>query len=244
MFSKKNITFVVGNKRKNVMLTKYGTDNIIVMLIIGGILIFSPLFVSNNYLSITFFTLGLLLIMFTFWFFRDPDRKVPEEAKTDTSLVLSPADGKVVEIVEEDENYYLKDKVRRISIFLSPLDVHVNRVPATGEIEFYDYNPGKYLVAYHPKSSELNEQSRIGLRSPHGKIFFKQIVGIVARRLVCELKVGDKVNAGDKFGMMKFGSRMDVMVPLDAEVLVKVGDRVKACETIISKLIWERLDFA
>ncbi|HOK15268.1 MAG TPA: phosphatidylserine decarboxylase family protein [Candidatus Kapabacteria bacterium] len=237
MFSKKNITFVVGNKRKNVMLTKYGTDNIIVMLIIGGILIFSPLFVSNNYLSITFFTLGLLLIMFTFWFFRDPDRKVPEEAKTDTSLVLSPADGKVVEIVEEDENYYLKDKVRRISIFLSPLDVHVNRVPATGEIEFYDYNPGKYLVAYHPKSSELNEQSRIGLRSPHGKIFFKQIVGIVARRLVCELKVGDKVNAGDKFGMMKFGSRMDVMVPLDAEVLVKVGDRVKACETIISKLI-------
>ncbi|HPP40610.1 MAG TPA: phosphatidylserine decarboxylase, partial [Candidatus Kapabacteria bacterium] len=216
MFSKKNITFVVGNKRKNVMLTKYGTDNIIVMLIIGGILIFSPLFVSNNYLSITFFTLGLLLIMFTFWFFRDPDRKVPEEAKTDTSLVLSPADGKVVEIVEEDENYYLKDKVRRISIFLSPLDVHVNRVPATGEIEFYDYNPGKYLVAYHPKSSELNEQSRIGLRSPHGKIFFKQIVGIVARRLVCELKVGDKVNAGDKFGMMKFGSRMDVMVPLDA----------------------------
>jgi len=237
MFSKKNITFVVGNKRKNVMLTKYGTDNIIVMLIIGGILIFSPLFVSNNYLSMTFFTLGLLLIMFTFWFFRDPDRKVPEEAKTDTSLVLSPADGKVVEIVEEDENYYLKDKVRRISIFLSPLDVHVNRVPATGEIEFYDYNPGKYLVAYHPKSSELNEQSRIGLRSPHGKIFFKQIVGIVARRLVCELKVGDKVNAGDKFGMMKFGSRMDVMVPLDAEVLVKVGDRVKACETIISKLI-------
>ncbi|HPU24425.1 MAG TPA: phosphatidylserine decarboxylase family protein [Candidatus Kapabacteria bacterium] len=237
MFSKKNITFVVGNKRKNVMLTKYGTDNIIVMLIIGGILIFSPLFVSNNYLSITFFTLGLLLIMFTFWFFRDPDRKVPEEAKTDTSLVLSPADGKVVEIVEEDENYYLKDKVRRISIFLSPLDVHVNRVPATGEIEFYDYNPGKYLVAYHPKSSELNEQSRIGLRTPHGKIFFKQIVGIVARRLVCELKVGDKVNAGDKFGMMKFGSRMDVMVPLDAEVLVKVGDRVKACETIISKLI-------
>ncbi len=218
------------------MLTKYGTDNIIVMLIIGGILIFSPIIVSHKYLGIVLFTVGLLLILFTFWFFRDPERKVPEEARIDKSLVLSPADGKVVEIVEEDENFYLKSKARRISIFLSPLDVHVNRVPATGEIEFYDYNPGKYLVAYHPKSSELNEQSRIGLKTPYGKIFFKQIVGILARRLVCELKVGDKVNAGDKFGMMKFGSRMDVMVPLSAEVLVKVGDKVKACETIISKL--------
>lgn len=233
---KKNITFVVGNNRKNVMLTKYGTDNIIVMLIIGGILIFSPLFISNKYISIILFSIGLLLILFTFWFFRDPERTVPEKARADNSFVLSPADGKVVEIVEEEENYYLKNKARRISIFLSPLDVHVNRVPATGEIEFYDYNPGKYLVAYHPKSSELNEQSRIGLKTEHGKIFFKQIVGIVARRLVCELKVGDKVKAGEKFGMMKFGSRMDVMVPLDAQVFVKVGDRVKACETIISKL--------
>jgi|YNPMSStandDraft_2_1061718.scaffolds.fasta_scaffold04493_3 phosphatidylserine decarboxylase len=218
------------------MLTRYGTDNIIVMLIIGGILIFSPIIIDNKYISFVLFILGLLLILFTFWFFRDPERKIPEKAKEDSSIILSPADGKVVEIVVEDENHYMKSEVKRISIFLSPLDVHVNRVPASGRVEFYDYFPGKYFVAYHPKSSEKNEQSRIGVRTEYGKIFFKQIVGIVARRLVCDLKVGEKVEAGQKFGMMKFGSRMDVMLPLDAEIYVKIGDRVVGGETILGKL--------
>lgn len=218
------------------MLTKYGTDNIVVMLIIGGILIFTPLLISNKYVSFVLFVLGIILVLFTFWFFRDPERKIPEEVKKDKSFIISPADGKIVEIIEEDENYYMQSKVKRISIFLSPLDVHVNRVPASGIVEYYDYFPGKYLVAYHPKSSEKNEHSKIGLKTEYGKIFFKQIVGILARRLVCELKNGDTVEAGQKFGMMKFGSRMDVMLPLDAEIFVKVRDKVVGGETILGRL--------
>lgn len=218
------------------MLTRYGTDNIVVMLIAGVVLILGLWYLPKQWLAIPAAIAGVLLVLFTLWFFRDPDRTVPKDAVNDLSLVVAPADGKVVEVIEELETHYMNSRVRRISIFLSPLDVHVNRSPVTGEVEFYNYNPGKYLVAYHPKSSELNEQSRIGVNTPYGKVFFKQIVGIVARRLVCELKVGDKVQTGEKFGMMKFGSRMDVMISLESEVYVKVGDRVVAGETIIAKL--------
>ncbi len=218
------------------MLTKYGIDNVVVMLIVGVALILSLWYLPQRWLSIPIAALGLLLVLFAFWFFRDPDRTTPSEALEDSSIVIAPADGRVVEIIEEPENYYMKETVRRVSIFLSPLDVHVNRSPVSGKVEFYHYNPGKYLVAYHPKSSDENEQSRIGVMTDYGKILFKQIVGIVARRLVCELKVGDSVKVGDKFGMMKFGSRMDVMLPLDAAIKVKVGDRVVAGESEIARL--------
>ena len=124
----------------------------------------------------------------------------------------------------------------QISIFLSPLNVHVNRIPISGVIEYFKYNPGKYLVAYHPKSSELNEQTYIGLRSKYAKILFKQIVGIVARRLVWDIKEGDTVKIGQRFGMMKFGSRMDVIVSPEAEINVKTGDRVVGAETVIARL--------
>ncbi len=218
------------------MLTKYGTDNIIVMLIGGILFIIVGYFVSKQYISIPLYIVGFILILFTLWFFRDPDRQVPDEAKSDESILISPADGKVVQIIDVEESLYLRSNAKQISIFLSPIDVHVNRSPASGVVEFYTYNPGDYLVAYHPKSSELNEQSKIGLKTKYGKILFKQIVGILARRLVCELKVGDSINTGDKFGMMKFGSRMDVIIPTDTEILVKKGDRVVAGETIIAKL--------
>ncbi len=218
------------------MLTRYGTDNIVIMLAVGVLLVLSFLVVSKPYIYIPLIALGFLLILFTLWFFRDPERSLPTEALADNSLLISPADGKVVEIVDEDEPHYIKARVKRISIFLSPLDVHVNRIPLGGKVEYYDYKPGDYLVAYHPKSSEKNEQSRIGVATPYGKIFFKQIVGIVARRLVCELKVGDEVRTGDRFGMMKFGSRMDIMVAPDTEIYCKVGDRVVAGESIMAKL--------
>ncbi len=218
------------------MLTKYGTDNIIVMLAIGLAMLASLWYLPKYWLSIPLAVLGIILILFTFWFFRDPERVLPERALSDTSLVISPADGKIVEIVDEREDFYMKDSVRRISIFLSPLDVHVNRIPISGVVEYYDYNPGAYMVAYHPKSSEKNEQSRIGVKTQHGKIFFKQIVGIVARRLVCDLKVGDSVRVGEKFGMMKFGSRMDIMLLPDSEIYVTIGDRVVAGETVIAKI--------
>lgn len=218
------------------MLTRYGTDNIIIMLIAGTVLLVASYFIDKLWLQIPLGLLGIILIVMTFVFFRDPERTVPQAVLHDNSLILAPSDGKIVQIIEIDENKYLKSKAVQISIFLSPLDVHVNRNPVSGIVEYYKYNPGQYLVAYHPKSSELNEHSLIGVSTPYGKVLFKQIVGILARRLVCELKVGDTVTIGERFGMMKFGSRMDVMIDTDSDIMVKVGDRVVAAETIIAKL--------
>ncbi|MFA7325447.1 MAG: phosphatidylserine decarboxylase family protein [Candidatus Kapaibacterium sp.] len=218
------------------MLTRYGTDNILIMLGIAAVLLVSGYFVENKFLTYSFVGLGLIFALFTLWFFRDPDRTIPPEAITDASIVISPADGKIVQMEVENERYYLKGESKRVSIFLSPIDVHVNRTPVSGVVEFYEYVPGDYLVAYHPKASEKNEHSRIGVKTEYGKVFYKQIVGLVARRIVCELKIGDTIQVGDKIGMMKFGSRMDIAMEPDAEILVKIGDRVVAGETIIAKL--------
>jgi phosphatidylserine decarboxylase len=218
------------------MLTKYGTNNIIIMITFGIILIIAGIFIHKIWLTSILEILGALLILFTLWFFRDPERKIPEYAINDHSIVLSPADGKIVEIVEENEQVYLNEKCIRISIFLSPLDVHVNRSPLTGKIEYFRYHPGDYLVAYHPKSSSKNEQTHIGIVNEIGKVFFKQIVGILARRLVWDIKEGDSLIVGQRFGMMKFGSRMDISVRTNSEIKVKVGDKVIAGISQIAKL--------
>ena len=175
-----------------------------------------------------------LMLGFILYFFRDPQRSAPAGAG---SLLLAPADGKVVVVKEVEEPLYLKGPARQISIFLSPLDVHVNRIPADGVIEFDQYVSGDYLVAWHPKASEKNERSQLGLRHPSGlRILFKQIAGAVARRVVYHVTVGDTVKAGQRFGIVKFGSRMDVLVPPTVEVEVEVGDRVRAGETILGRL--------
>ena len=219
------------------MLSSYAKDNIIVMLTVGVILIgVGVYFFNNKFIAVSTFIAGGLLILFTLWFFRDPERKVPIEALNDASLIVSPADGTILEIVEEEEKHYLHNRSKRISIFLSPLNVHVNRCPVSGFVEFYRYNKGDYIIANHPKSSELNEQSHIGVKTEFGKVFFKQIVGVVARRLVCEIKEQDTIKVGERFGMMKFGSRMDIAVDTNTELYVKIGDKVVAGETIIGKL--------
>ncbi len=218
------------------MLTRYGTDNIVIMLGISLLLIGVTYFLSNIYLKSLLILFGFVIALFTVWFFRDPDRIIPKEAQKDDRIILAPADGKVVEVLEEYEKHYLKSECKRISIFLSPIDVHVNRSPVTGIVEMVNYNPGDYLVAWHPKSSELNEQSHIGVQNSYGKVFFKQIVGVLARRIVFELKVGDKLSSGERFGMMKFGSRMDISLPLNSEILINKGQSVVAGETIIAKL--------
>ena len=174
------------------------------------------------------------VVGFTLYFFRDPQRTPPPDAET---LLLAPADGKVVVVEEVDEPLYLKGRARQVSIFLSPLNVHVNRAPADGVIEYDQYVPGEYLVAWHPKASELNERSQLGLRHPSGlKILFKQIAGAVARRVVYHVTVGDTLTAGQRFGIVKFGSRMDVLVPLEVAIDVEVGDRVRAGETVLGRL--------
>lgn len=175
---------------------------------------------------------GLLFLLFTLFFFRNPKRVPPEG----DDLLLAPADGKVISISRVTENAYIKGEATQISIFLSPLDVHVNWVPAAGKIEYLKYHPGLYLVAWHEKSSTLNERSEFGLLHPSGtKIFFRQITGFVARRIVYDLNEGDVTVAGQRFGMMKFGSRMDIIVPDNVKLSVKTGDRTKGAITVIGR---------
>jgi phosphatidylserine decarboxylase len=170
---------------------------------------------------------------FTLWFFRDPRREPP----TGATLLLAPADGRVIEVVDEDEPLYLHGPARRVSIFLSPLNVHVNRAPCAGVVEFVRYVPGEYLVAWHPKASEKNERSEIGVRHPSGTpVLFKQIAGAVARRIVFHIARGDSVQAGQRYGIVKFGSRMDVLVPPGVRIDVRAGDRVVAGETVIGDI--------
>lgn len=185
--------------------------------------------------SVALAGLGAVALGFTLWFFRDPRRTAPPNAEG--GLLLAPADGKVVELVVEPDTLYLKGSAQRVSIFLSPLNVHVNRVPADGTVEYTRYVPGEYLVAWHPKASEKNERSEIGLRHPSGTpVLFKQIAGAVARRIVFHLREGDRVRAGDRFGIVKFGSRMDVLVPPHVELDVRLGQRVVAGETVIGRI--------
>lgn len=180
--------------------------------------------------------LSVGVVAFTMYFFRDPDRTPPDLAVNGEAF-LAPADGKIVEIVEEDEPLFLQGPSTRISIFLSPLNVHVNRVPSNGTVRYVRYVPGDYLVAWHPKASEKNERSEIGVEHESGtKIFFKQIAGAVARRIEYHLEENDSVTAGERFGIVKFGSRMDVHVPPHIDVDAEVGDRTVAGETILGRL--------
>lgn len=199
-------------------------------------------FQLGTYLRWFLIILGIVVVGFTLYFFRDPPRRPPVEA-VEGHLLLAPADGKVVEIVEEDEPLYIRGPARRISIFLSPLNVHVNRIPATGVIEFDKYVSGDYLVAWHPKASEKNERSQLGMRHLSGTpILFKQIAGAVARRIVYHIKVGDAVKAGDRFGVVKFGSRMDVIVPPHILFDVHIGDMVTAGESVLGRLPMDSAD--
>jgi phosphatidylserine decarboxylase len=218
-------------------ISKFGLDNFKIRVLISLAIFFIAIFVVQIFLlSIVIAFLGFFLLCFTFWFFRDPKRNVPIIATEDESIVVSPADGKVVEIKEIVEHKFFKSEARQISIFLSPIDVHVNRAPITGKVVFFEYNAGNYFVAYHPKASELNEHTFIGVENKYGKLAFKQITGILARRIVCILEEGKDIEAGEKIGMMKFGSRMDIIVPLDSEIFVQIQQKVKGGETIIARL--------
>lgn len=166
-------------------------------------------------------TLGLL------WFYRDPDRKAPEDGRR----WVSPADGKVIEIFEAQHPYV--GKALKVGIFMSPLDVHVNRAPAAGTVEFLDYVPGRKLMAFNEKASEENERFYVGLRTEEGPLLLVQIAGFLARRIVCRLRRGDPLTGGERYGMIKLGSKVDVYLPASVRPVVVVGQRVKAGETVI-----------
>ena len=187
----------------------------------------SPL-VQNSVILVS--VLFYLLIL---QFFRNPIFDVTRNPK----VVLAPADGKVVVIEEAVESEYFREKRKQISIFMSPVNVHVNRMPVGGKISFFKYHPGKYLVAWHPKSSTENERTTVAVKMDNGpEILFRQIAGALARRIKCYVKEGQVLEQGQEFGFIKFGSRVDVFLPLDAKVSVKIGDITKGGRTIIAEL--------
>jgi phosphatidylserine decarboxylase len=165
-------------------------------------------------------------------FFRNPVFEIIRNDKQ----VLAPADGKVVVIEEADEPEYLKSKRKQISIFMSPVNVHVNRMPVAGSISYAKYHAGKYLVAWHPKSSTENERTTIVAKMKNGnEVLFRQIAGALARRIKYYVKEGQPLQQGEEFGFIKFGSRVDVFLPLDAKVNVKIGDVTKGGRTVIAE---------
>jgi len=175
----------------------------------------------------------VLLTAFTTFFFRSPQREIPEDPR----VLVSPADGKIVAITPLENHPHVGGPVVRVSIFLSVFDVHVNRVPTAGTIDYVKYNPGKFLAAFVDKASDLNEQTEIGMTTTGGhKLVFTQIAGFIARRIVCRLQEGEQVSTGQLFGMIRFGSRTDLIVPADWEIAVALGDRVKGGSSIIGFL--------
>jgi phosphatidylserine decarboxylase len=175
--------------------------------------------------------LGLLLTIWLLVFFRDPARRGPRG----DDLVISPADGKVVGIARLDETTYLHREATRISVFMNVLDVHVNRYPVSGEIEIVHYNPGQFSLATREKASLLNEQSSVGIAGPRGKILVRQIAGLIARRIVTDGAPGERAEQGERMGMIRFGSRVDVFVDPTASVKVQEGERVKAGVTVLAE---------
>ncbi len=198
-----------------------------------NLLAYYYLFPNNSTAIILLAIVSLVLFVLVVQFFRIPTRLLT----TGESQVIAPADGKVVVIEETIENEYFKAHRRQVSIFMSPLNVHVNRNPVTGIVRYFKYFPGKYLVAWHPKSSTENERTTVVVQVANGtEVLFRQIAGAVARRIIWYVKEGQSVKQGEEFGFIKFGSRVDVFLPLDAEIKVKIGDITKGGVTVIAEL--------
>lgn len=174
-----------------------------------------------------------ILTLFVSWFFRNPSRVIPQGPR----LVLASGDGKVIAIEEEFESRFIKDRSIRVSIFLNVFDVHINRIPCEGVIEDVQYQPGLFLVASKPDATLRNEQNALMIRTVEGtKVLCVQVAGLIARRIVCWVSPKDRAVLGERFGLIRFGSRMDTFLPLGTSIKVVVGDRVKGGETILGEL--------
>jgi phosphatidylserine decarboxylase len=174
----------------------------------------------------------LVLTVFFLFFFRDPERRIEAPA----NAVLSPADGRVMLAGPSTAQAFPADRWQQISIFLSPMDVHINRMPVGGTIAKVEYHPGRFMPAFKAAAGDLNEFTEVTVDHDGQTIVFRQIVGILARRIVCRVKPGDRVAAGDRMGVMKFGSRMDIFLPPSAVIHTKVNDKVVAGRTVIASL--------
>ena len=177
-------------------------------------------------------TLLTVLAAFVFYFFRDPERKHP----TGDGFVLSPGDGKIIDIRELNESSFVEGPCRRITIFLSVFNVHVQRAPVSGSVAHRAYRPGEYAVAWHPKASEKNEQSSLGLVTQGQRVLVRQIAGLIARRIVTYPEEGEQIARGDRIGLIRFGSRVDLFIPLDWPLTCSVGDKAIGGSTVFARI--------
>lgn len=203
------------------------------VLLALNLLAYFYLFSDNPTAILLLAILSLVLFILIVQFFRIPNRLLT----TGDTQVIAPADGKIVVIEETTENEYFKARRRQVSIFMSPLNVHVNRNPVSGVVRYFKYFPGKYLVAWHPKSSTENERTTVVIETVTGvEVLLRQIAGAVARRIIWYVEEGQPVKQGEEFGFIKFGSRVDVFLPLDAEIKVTIGDVTKGGVTVLAEL--------
>jgi len=205
-----------------------------IQFIIPALILLILLIVLNLFTSIAYIEYPLiasfLVLVFILFFFRDPDRTIP----SDKLAILAPSDGKII-AVDNSIPVYLSSYRYRLSIFLSMLNVHINRIPVSGNVQRVEYHKGRFFPAFREKASQMNEHTIIELENDRGKIGFCQRAGAVARRIVCSLSTGDNVKGGDRFGLIRFGSRVDIYLPQNVSVISKVGERVIAGETVLAR---------
>lgn len=214
---------------------KEGYASLILVLVFSGILIFIARYFFPEYAIAQWFayTLSLFLTIVILQFFRHPSRQHTKGEH----LIIAPADGKVVVIEETTENEYFKDKRLQVSIFMSPVNVHVNRYPISGIVSFFKYHPGKFLAAWEPKSSTDNERTTVVVKHANGtEILFRQIAGALARRIVWYCKQGDIAEQCGEMGFIKFGSRVDLFLPLGTKLNVKIGDVVRGSQSVLGEI--------
>lgn len=208
----------------------------IVFIAIAALIAAGTYAIALNRRSWPLWLLAFLLTIIALWvayFFRDPERTGERGAQ----VVIAPADGKVVLIQEVDEPAFIGGRARSISIFMNVFNVHVNRYPVTGTVKYLKYSPGKFLNAAVEKASVENEQSSVGIETPNGRVLVRQIAGLIARRIVTYSRLDEQVEQGQRMGLIRFGSRVDVLVPMDAIVKVKIGDAPVAGSTVIAELV-------
>jgi phosphatidylserine decarboxylase len=211
------------------MFTSYGYSTMIKVLLLCMAVSAAAMFFPF-WAQITLLLAAGLALIFTLYFFRDPKRIAPDEKR----IILAPADGKILLVQKHTGNVSGKSSTL-VSIFMSPFNVHVNRIPLSGKVTHLHYRPGQFLMAFDNRSMESNEKMEIGINNGEIEVRFSQVSGFLARRIVCQLQKGESVNIGNKFGMIKFGSRVDLILPPSATVLVQPGQKTCAGETILAR---------
>ena len=216
------------NKKVEVILSKEGIPVILSLVLFAAIISIGALITHGIILKVLT-VLSLFLVLFSIYFFRDPEREIPPGE----NLIVSPADGKVILIEQIPEEDVFKTTVQKVSIFMSVFDVHVNRIPIDGRVTYFNYQKGKFHQAFKDDASYENERTIIVVENDKIKLLFVQIAGILARRIVCRIREGWNVKQGDRFGMIKFGSRVDMLLPMEVKLNIKLNQKVKAGATII-----------